>query len=90
MPSTALANGLWIGAVPKVLQELNWIERMLVARVRHNYCIVKVKMGAKALRANAISYSIPMPRVYSVLPPKREELNDVHVHWYITAREGTV
>jgi hypothetical protein len=36
MPVLALANGKWLGKVPKELQNLSYAEQLLVARVRHN------------------------------------------------------
>ena len=42
MPPTALANGLWIGDIPKELLDLTFVERLLVARIRSNRCIVHV------------------------------------------------
>jgi hypothetical protein len=45
MPILALANGLWIGEIPDELQNLTYAEQLLIARVRHNRCIVKVSSG---------------------------------------------
>src|SRR5882762_6630237 len=45
MPLLALANGLWIGEIPDELQNLTYAEQLLIARVRHNRCIVKVSSG---------------------------------------------
>ncbi|KAF8811288.1 hypothetical protein BYT27DRAFT_7090286, partial [Phlegmacium glaucopus] len=42
VPRFALANGLWLGAVPEVLSSLTYIERLLVARVRVNSCFIRV------------------------------------------------
>src|SRR6202050_3899161 len=42
MPTLALANGLWVGEIPHVLQDLTYAEQLLIARVCHNRCIVKV------------------------------------------------
>ena len=36
LPKFALARGLWIGNVPLQLQDLQYFERLLIARVRHN------------------------------------------------------
>ena len=40
IPLFALANGNWLGDVPTVLSDLNFAEQLLVARVRHNHCLV--------------------------------------------------
>ena len=78
MPKMSLANGLWIGKVPKELQDLKYAETLLIARVRHNQCIVKVKAsGRYKMRANAIVFENPIPKVYNVLPPPREELEQI-------------
>jgi hypothetical protein len=42
VPRLALANNLWLGEVPKVLSDLNYMERLLVARIQHNCCFVRV------------------------------------------------
>ena len=77
MPTLVLANGLWIGDIPPELQDLTYAEQLLIARVRHNRCIVKVSSGMFKMRANAISFSNPMPKIYNVLPPPIEELDEV-------------
>ena len=77
VPTLALANGLWVGEIPDELQGLTYAEQLLIARVRHNRCIVKVSSGMFKMRANAISFSNPMPKIYSVLPPPIEEMDEV-------------
>ena len=77
MPTLALANGLWIGDIPSELQDLTYAEQLLIAKVRHNRCIVKVSSGMFKMRANAISFSNPMPKIYNVLPPPIEEMDEV-------------
>ena len=76
-PPLALANNLWIGHVPVQLQGLTYAERLLIARVRHNRCVVRVRGGMHKMRANAITFSNPIPKVYNVLPPPIEELDEV-------------
>jgi len=77
IPTLALANGLWIGEIPDELQGLTYAEQLLIARVHHNRCIVKVSSGMYKMRANAISFSNPMPKIYNVLPPPIEEMDEV-------------
>ncbi len=77
VPLHALANGNWIGKVPKELTDLSFAEQLLVARVRHNRCIVRVSSGMHKMRANAISFANPIPKVYDILPPPIEELDEV-------------
>ena len=77
MPTLALANGLWVGQIPDELNDLTYAEQLLIARVRHNRCIVQVSSGMFKMRANAISFSNPMPKIYNVLPPPIEEMDEV-------------
>ena len=77
-PTNSLANGLWLGKVPQELKNLTYVEKMLIARVRHNRCIVRVKSsGRYKLRANAIVFQNPITKVYDVLPPPLKELDEV-------------
>jgi hypothetical protein len=77
MPKYALANGLWIGEIPDALKGLRYAEKMLIARFRHNKCIVRVSSGMRKMSANAITFAHPMPKIYNVLPPPKEELDEV-------------
>ena len=36
LPKRALANGLWIGTIPEVLQQLLFVEKIIIAKYRHN------------------------------------------------------
>ncbi|KAI0741521.1 hypothetical protein C8Q80DRAFT_1051205, partial [Daedaleopsis nitida] len=77
-------NGLWIGEVPPELTGLSWTEKMLVARVKHNMCIVKVHMSSMSkMKANVVSHSLPMPKIYSVLPPSKEDMDEVMAFMYL-------
>lgn len=83
-PKNSLANGLWLGEVPHELKSLYWTEQLLIARVMHNYCIIRVRSsGMHRMRANAICHALPMPKIYSVLPPPREDMDDVLAFMYI-------
>ena len=77
VPRYALANGLWIGSVPDVLSDLRYIEKMLVARVRHSCCSIRVASGMRKMKAHAIAYQQPIPKVYNILPPPKEEIEEV-------------
>ncbi|KAI0741496.1 hypothetical protein C8Q80DRAFT_1109884, partial [Daedaleopsis nitida] len=84
MPSDSLANGLWIGEILPQLKDLSWTEKMLISRVKHNICIVKVHVsGMSKMKANVVSHSLPMPKIYRVLPPAREDLDEVLAFIYI-------
>ena len=67
-PKLALANGLWIGDVPPQLKCLNFIERMLVAHIRHTCSYVKVASGMRKMTANVVAFQSPVPKIYSMLP----------------------
>ena len=56
IPRFALANGLWIGKVPDVLKNLSFVEKLLVARVRHTCAFVKVAMGMRKMKANIVAF----------------------------------
>ena len=77
MPPMALANGLWVGNPPKELSDLTFVERLLVARVRSNRCIVHVLKGGWKMQANAIMFPSPVPKLCNILPPPIEELDEV-------------
>ena len=73
-----MANNLWLGEVPKVLHDLNYVERLLVARIRHNCCFVKVaSSGLKKMTAHVIAFESPLPKVYHILPPPVEDMDDI-------------
>jgi hypothetical protein len=77
MPKYALAKGIWLGQVPQELSSLRYIEKMLVARVRHNQCTIKIASGMHKMKANAIAYQSPIPKIYNMLPPPKEDIEDV-------------
>jgi hypothetical protein len=77
IPRYALANNLWIGDIPHELQGLSFAETMMIARIRHNKCLVRVSSGWSKMTSNVIMYSNPTVKVYHALPPPKEELDDV-------------
>jgi hypothetical protein len=77
VPRLALAKGMWLGEIPEELSNLRFVERMLVARVRHTCCYVKIATGGRKMKANVIAFETPMPKIYSHLPPPRAEMDDV-------------
>jgi len=70
-PLKSLANHLWIGKVPQALEGLTYGEKMLIAQVRHNQCLVRVSSGRAKMIANAIMFTNPTVKVYKMLPPSR-------------------
>jgi len=77
IPKMALANGKWLGEVPEQLADLSFAEQLLVSRIRHNRCIVRVSSGMHKMRANAITFANPIVKVYDILPPPVEDLDEV-------------
>ena len=82
-PHLALSRNLWIGPVPSELSDLNMVKKMLVAKVRHNNCFVRVNYGlpdgygmAKMI-SHVIAFESPLPKIYAALPPPLEDISDV-------------
>jgi hypothetical protein len=77
IPQYALAQGLWLGEVPEELSSLRYIEKMLVSRIRHSWCSIRIASGMRKMKAHAISYKQPLPKVYSILPPPKDDIEEV-------------
>jgi len=77
IPRLALAQNLWIGTVPEELKCLRFVEKILIARVRHTCSFVKVASGMRKMKANVVAFESPIPKIYEILPPPREDLDDV-------------
>ena len=89
VPKFSLANSLWIGPVPKELQNLTYIKKLLIARVQHNQCVVHVSGELHKMKANTVLYENPMPKIYNALPPQVEELDEILAFIYTgPARPG--
>src|ERR1700720_4528727 len=76
-PKFALARGLWLGNIPEKLQQLSFAENMLIGRVRHNRCVVRVAKGMHKMIANAVLFEHPTQKIYNVLPPPIGEMDEV-------------
>lgn len=78
LPKFALANGMWVGDVPEQLKTLSYAEKMLIARSRHHKCVVRVaSSGMGKLQGNIICYPNPFPKLYSALPPHRDDIDEL-------------
>ena len=77
IPPESLANSFWLGSVPLQLQNLTFAEKMLISRIRHNKCLVRVSSGRAKMTANVIMFSNPTVKVYHVLPPSRREVSEI-------------
>ncbi|KDQ25055.1 hypothetical protein PLEOSDRAFT_1078941 [Pleurotus ostreatus PC15] len=72
-------QGLWLGAVPAELQDLRFVEKLVIARVRYSNCFVRVSSGFRKMIANALAFESPVPKVYTRLPISKAELDEVLV-----------
>ncbi|KAJ3503997.1 hypothetical protein NMY22_g18063 [Coprinellus aureogranulatus] len=88
-PKFALANGLWLGDVPPELKYLTFAEQMLISRVRHNRCLIRVASGRAKMIANAIMFATPVVKVYHTLPPSLEEASEVIAVIFMGANQPT-
>ena len=77
IPKFALARGLWLGKIPDELQQLSFAEKLLIGRVRHNRCVVRVAKGMHKMISNAVTFEHPMQNIYTILPPPIEEMDEV-------------
>jgi hypothetical protein len=77
VPRLALAHNLWIGKVPEVLKDLRYFEKILVARVRHTCAYVKVASGMRKMKAKVVAFESPTPKIYTILPPPRDDMDEV-------------
>ncbi|KAJ6521526.1 hypothetical protein DFH09DRAFT_844063, partial [Mycena vulgaris] len=79
LPKNALALHNWVGEVPPQLKDLTFAERMMIARVRHNRCVIRVKSGRMRVNANAVMFSQPVLEIYNKLPPSKDEMHEILV-----------
>ena len=77
VPRLALSRGLWLGKVPLVLDNLTFVEKLLVARVRHTCAFVKVSSDMRKMKANIVAFESPIQKIYNILPPPREDLDEM-------------
>ena len=77
IPRLALANNLWLGKVPEELKNLRFVEKLLIARVWHTCSYVKVASGMRKMKANIIAFESPIPKIYNILPPPQDDMDDV-------------
>jgi hypothetical protein len=79
IPDNALSNGTWIGPVPSELQDLTFLEKILIQRTRTNRCFVRVSTGSKKMISHAIAFDSPVAKIYSKLPPPVSDIDDILV-----------
>ncbi|KAI9064615.1 hypothetical protein FKP32DRAFT_1569450, partial [Trametes sanguinea] len=76
LPRLALANGRWLGACPVELQNLTYVEQMLIARNRHSFCVAQVAQGQRFMSANVVIFGQPVVKMYDILPPARKDIEE--------------
>ncbi|KAF8579233.1 hypothetical protein K439DRAFT_1359990 [Ramaria rubella] len=67
IPLLSLVNGNWIEEVPEVFVNWGYTEKLLIARVRPNYCVVRVKAGMHKMQANTVLVPNPTAKIRSCL-----------------------
>jgi hypothetical protein len=77
MCSSLAPSGLWIGSVPKVLSDLRFVEKLLIACVHHNCCFIRVASGMRKMTSHVVAFQSPIPKIYQALPPPLEDLDEV-------------
>jgi hypothetical protein len=77
IPKKALALHNWVGDVPPQLRGLTFAESIMIAKVRHNRCVIRVTSGRMRMSANAIMFSQPILKIYHKLPPSRDEMHEI-------------
>ncbi len=86
-PKYALCNGFWLGEVPDVLKGLSFAEQLIISRVQHFNCFVRVGSGLAKMIAHAVAFQSPTPKVYDFLPPPVEDLDDMLAIMFTGPRE---
>ncbi|KAJ6467370.1 hypothetical protein C8R45DRAFT_764232, partial [Mycena sanguinolenta] len=89
IPTHALVNHLWIGQIPWQLRDLKFAEQMLIAKVRHNRCVVRVASGRGKMMANAIMFQSPVIQVYQKLPLSQDEMSQVLAFLFMGSAKPT-
>ena len=85
-PSESLANYRWIGPVPPQLQDLTWMEELLIARAHLTGRIVRLQNGNTTSHFSLKGHVILLPqdttKLLDILPLPPSSLPDiVHVIW---------
>lgn len=75
VPRFSAGNKMWIGDVPLVLKDLTIPEMRLIARYRHNNCIIKLRSfsndansAQSALKGNVVTFVQHLSNIAKTLP----------------------
>lgn len=77
VPRNSLARNRWVGNVPTELRDLSYAESVMIAKVRHSICVVRVASGRVKMTANVIMFTQPIMKIYQRLPPSKDELSEI-------------
>lgn len=90
MPKYALANGLWIGEVDKLLPKLTTVEQSLISKYRCRAILIKLRYikggnGQYALKGNLVSFPqdpITANKLITMIPPSLDSLSEsIAIHF---------
>ncbi|KAJ6548077.1 hypothetical protein B0H10DRAFT_1851609 [Mycena sp. CBHHK59/15] len=62
---------------------------MLIARVRHNRCVIRLASVSGKMSANAIMFATPIVKVYNILPLSKDELSEVLAFVFLGSAKPT-
>ncbi|CAF4684330.1 unnamed protein product [Rotaria sp. Silwood2] len=93
IPKFSVANNMWLGDIPTVLQGLTIPEEKLISLYRHNSCIIKLQSpfhstttAQTALKGNCITFLQNVPNIVNSLPLTLADLCDTLKVIFIGAR----
>ncbi|KAJ7900713.1 hypothetical protein B0H14DRAFT_2330854, partial [Mycena olivaceomarginata] len=52
-------------------------ESVMIAKISHNRCVIRVNSGRVRMHANAIMFAQPVLKVYLRLPPSKQEMGEI-------------
>ena len=81
IPRFSAGNKMWIGDVPSVLKDLTIPEMRLIARYRHNNCVIKLRSfsndgnsAQSALKGNVVTFVQHLSNIAKTLPISLNDL----------------
>ena len=59
------------------LSDLSYAEKLLIAKICTNYCMMRLESGYHKMHAKAVLIPNPVPKIYHKLPTHNYEMDDV-------------